>query len=83
MKKITMILTALMMVWTLTGCNQDSGESGAENSGQSSSQSSVSSSEPSDSSSASGSSSSEQQVDDYQQQGEHTVGTLQWYRSGG
>ena len=73
MKKITMILTALMMVWTLTGCNQDSGESGAENSGQSSSQSSVSSSEPSDSSSASGSSSSEQQVDDYQQEGEHTV----------
>ena len=71
MKKIAIILTALTMVFALAGCNQNTEPNSSDSSAQTSSQ--VSESESSSTSSSEPSSSSEQPVDDYVEEGEHTV----------
>ena len=71
MKKIAIILTALTMVFALAGCNQNTEPNSSDSSAQTSSQ--VSESESSSTSSSEPSSSSEQPVDDYVEEGEHTL----------
>lgn len=71
MKKIAIILTALTMVFALAGCNQNTEPNSSDSSAQTSSQ--VSESESSSTSSSEPSSSFEQPVDDYTEEGEHTV----------
>lgn len=68
MKKVVSILTALMVVGMLSGCNQTQDESSQSSTSESTSQSSVSEPESSDQSSE-----ASQPVDEYLETGEHTV----------